>query len=121
MRIPHIETMRVKNFKAFKDSGLLKLAKINLIVGKNSAGKSSLMKAILGCSQTASERKVDSSDFRLVGMLTDLGTFKDTIHGKNENANFSISFGSQFVVWGLFYGVIYIYTEYIYMPIYVFC
>ena len=93
--MPHIDTMRVKNFKAFKDSGLLKLAKINLIVGKNSAGKSSLMKAILGCSQTASERKVDSSDFRLVGMLTDLGTFKDTIHGKNENANFSISFGIQ--------------------------
>ena len=90
-----MDTMRVKNFKAFKDTGLIKLAKINLIIGKNSAGKSSLMKAILGCSQTASERKVDSSDFRLVGMLTDLGTFKDTIHGKNENANFSISFGIQ--------------------------
>lgn len=90
-----MDTMRVKNFKAFKDSGLLKLAKINLIVGKNSAGKSSLMKAILGCSQTASERKVDSSDFRLVGMHTDLGTYKDTVHGNDENTNLSISFGIQ--------------------------
>lgn len=85
--------MKISNFKAFKDSKELDLRKINLIVGKNSAGKSSIIKAILGCSQTAREKKVDSSDFRLVGAHTDLGTFKDAIHGKNEKEIFSLSFG----------------------------
>ena len=47
----------------------------------------------MGCSQTASERKVDNSDFRLAGIHTDLGTFKDTIHGKDDKKTFSISFG----------------------------
>lgn len=88
-----INTIQLENFKAFKDSKCIKLGKINLVVGKNSAGKSSLMKSILGASQTARQRKVDNSDFRLVGDLADLGTFKDTIHGKEENSKFSISFG----------------------------
>ena len=88
-----ISNMQISNFKAFKDSKELDLRKINLIVGKNSAGKSSIIKAILGCSQTAREKKVDSSDFRLVGAHTDLGTFKDAIHGKNEKEIFSLSFG----------------------------
>ena len=85
--------MQISNFKAFKDSKELDLKKINLIVGKNSAGKSSIIKAILGCSQTAREKKVDSSDFRLVGSHTDLGTFKDAVHSNNEAKKFSISFG----------------------------
>jgi AAA15 family ATPase/GTPase len=89
----HISNMQISNFKAFKDSKELDLRKINLIVGKNSAGKSSIIKAILGCSQTAREKKVDSSDFRLVGAHTDLGTFKDAVHGKDETKKFSISFG----------------------------
>jgi len=88
-----ISNMQISNFKAFKDSKELDLRKINLIVGKNSAGKSSIIKAILGCSQTAREKKVDSSDFRLVGAHTDLGTFKDAVHGKDETEKFSISFG----------------------------
>ena len=90
-----INTIQLENFKAFKNSKCIKLAKINLVVGKNSAGKSSLVKSILGASQTARERKMDNSDFRLVGDLADLGTFKDTIHGKEENSKFSISFGIQ--------------------------
>ena len=34
-----IDNIRIKNFKAFKDTGSVKLTKLNLVVGKNSAGK----------------------------------------------------------------------------------
>ena len=88
-----ISSIRLENFKAFKDTGNIGLAKINLVVGKNSAGKSSLVKAILACSQTSSEKKVDNSDLRLVGNYTDLGTFSDVVYGKDDSKSFSIHFG----------------------------
>lgn len=39
-----IESIRLRNYKAFEDTGLLKIAPVTLIMGKNSSGKSSLIK-----------------------------------------------------------------------------
>ena len=41
-----MESLHIKNFKNFKELTIEKLGKVNLIVGKNNVGKSSLLEAI---------------------------------------------------------------------------
>ena len=86
-------SIRLKNFKAFADTGTIRLRKLNLVVGKNSAGKSSILKAILASSQTCKEKKVEGSDLRLVGEHVDLGTFSDIIHNQASGNQFSVCYG----------------------------
>ena len=88
-----IDSIRLRNFKAFQDTGTLPLKRITLLVGKNSAGKSSLIKSILGASQTSRQTSPDDSYFRLVGDYTNLGTYTDTVYENNPNSDFSIEFG----------------------------
>jgi len=91
---PHalITSIRLENFKAFIDTGRIPLKPITLLVGKNSAGKSSLIKAILGASQTSRQPRLDNSYFRLIGDYTNLGTYRDTVHGNDIKTNFSVGF-----------------------------
>jgi len=93
VRTPKIDSIRLENFKAFRDTGTIILKPITLLVGKNSAGKSSFIKALLAASQTVRQEQTDNSDFRLIGDYTNLGTFGDTIHGNDITANFSMHFG----------------------------
>tara|TARA_B100001094_G_scaffold50051_1_gene45570 strand:+ start:1109 stop:2584 length:1476 start_codon:yes stop_codon:yes gene_type:complete len=92
---PLIDSIRLENFKAFQDTGTIPLKKITLLVGKNSAGKSSLIKGILASAQTARQDSQDNSIFRLVGPLTNLGTFKDTVFQNKKEGEFSIQFGKS--------------------------
>jgi AAA15 family ATPase/GTPase len=87
-----ITSIRLENFKAFIDTGNIPLKPITLLVGKNSAGKSSLIKAILAASQTARQAKLDNSYFRLIGDYTNLGTYGDTVYGNDTTTNFSVGF-----------------------------
>ena len=41
-----MKSLHIKNFKNFKELTIDKLRKVNLIVGKNNVGKSSLLEAI---------------------------------------------------------------------------
>jgi predicted ATPase len=74
--------LRIKNFKAWKDTGPVPLAPLTVIFGANSAGKSSLGHLLLALQQTAR-----STDRRRAlhlgdpGSLIDLGTFSDCLHG----------------------------------------
>jgi predicted ATPase len=87
-----ITSIRLEKFKAFIDTGTIPLKPITLLVGKNSAGKSSLIKAILAASQTARQARLDDSYFRLIGDFTNLGTYGDTVHGNDTTTNFSVEF-----------------------------
>lgn len=86
--------MRIQNFKAWKDTGDIRLAPLTVIFGANSAGKSSLGHLMLALKQTAA-----SSDRRRPlhlgdsGALIDLGTFTDCIHGHNAKASMHFSLG----------------------------
>lgn len=77
-----LTSFHLKNFKAWKDTGPIRLAPLTVIFGANSAGKSSLGHLLLALKQTAlsTDRKRalhlgDSST------LIDLGTFADCMHG----------------------------------------
>ena len=74
--------IQIKNFKAWQDTGPIRLAPLTVIFGTNSSGKSSLGHLLLGLKQTVqmSDRK------RALHMgdensLIDLGTFEDCLFG----------------------------------------
>ncbi|WP_419776150.1 AAA family ATPase, partial [Mixta mediterraneensis] len=42
----HLETLRIKNYKSFKEDQTVAFGRCNMIVGKNGSGKSNLLNAI---------------------------------------------------------------------------
>ena len=74
--------LHIKNFKAWKDTGPIRLAPLTVIFGANSAGKSSLGHLLLALQQTA--RSTDRKRVLNLGdssSMIDLGTFADCLHG----------------------------------------
>lgn len=79
--------LRIKNFKAWQDTGSLRMAPLTIIFGANSAGKSSLGHLLLGLKQTAlltdRRRALHLGDAH---SQIDLGTFADCLHGHDLSA-----------------------------------
>src|SRR5690606_13205148 len=79
--------LHIKNFKAWKDTGPIRLAPLTVIFGANSAGKSSLGHLLLGLKQTSlltdRHRALHLGDSN---SLIDLGTFADCLHGHDLKA-----------------------------------
>jgi predicted ATPase len=86
--------LHLKNFKAWKDTGLIRLAPLTVIFGANSAGKSSLGHLLLALKQTAlsSDRK-RALHLGDASTQIDLGTFADCLHGHDlaNSLDFSLS------------------------------
>lgn len=84
--------LHIKNFKAWKDTGKVKLAPLTVIFGANSAGKSSLGHLLLALKQTAlltdRKRALHLGD---MNSPIDLGTFKDCLYGHDVLAQLSFS------------------------------
>jgi predicted ATPase len=86
--------MRIQNFKAWRDTGKIRLAPITVFFGANSAGKTSLLQFLLMLKQTA-----ESPDRRRVlhlgdsYSLVDLGNFKDIAfrHTTDKPLSFALS------------------------------
>ncbi|NIY98553.1 MAG: DUF3696 domain-containing protein [Oceanospirillaceae bacterium] len=74
--------LQVKNFKAWKDTGPIRLAPLTVVFGGNSSGKSSLGHLLLAMKQTTqiSDRK-RALHLGDESSLIDLGTFTDCIYG----------------------------------------
>ncbi len=84
--------LHLKNFKAWKNTGSIRLAPLTVIFGANSAGKSSLGHLLLALKQTAlstdRKRALHLGD---TSTLIDLGTFADCMH-EHDLTN-SLEFG----------------------------
>lgn len=86
--------LHIKNFKAWKDTGRIRLAPLTVIFGANSAGKSSLGHLLLALQQTA--RSTDRKRALHLGdtsSLIDLGTFKDCLHGHDLTQSLDFEMG----------------------------
>ena len=86
--------LRIQNFKAWRDTGPVRMAPLTVIFGTNSAGKSSLGHLLLALKQTA--RLTDRKRALHLGDLKsdiDLGTFADCIHNHELNAKLSFTLG----------------------------
>jgi len=86
--------LRIKNFKAWKDTKDIRLAPLTVIFGANSAGKSSLGHLLLALQQTASSadrrRALNLGDGT---SLIDLGTFADCLHAHDLQREMSFELG----------------------------
>jgi len=89
--------LRIKNFKAWRDTGTLRLAPLTVLFGANSAGKTSLLQLLLLLKQTAEspdrKRPLQLGDEK---KLVDLGTFEEILHGHDLKA--SLDFDIEFTV-----------------------
>ena len=89
-----LKTLRIQNFKGWKDTGKIKLSPITLFFGANSSGKSSIGQFLMMLKQTA-----ESSDRKSVFFLgsnnshVQLGSYQDVIfqHDLDNDINFSYS------------------------------
>ena len=89
-----LKTLRIQNFKGWKDTGEIKLSPITLFFGANSSGKSSIGQFLMMLKQTA-----ESSDRKSVFFLgsnnshVQLGSYQDVIfqHDLDNDINFSYS------------------------------
>jgi predicted ATPase len=74
--------LQLKNFKGWKDSGEIKLARLTVLFGTNSAGKTSIPQLLLLLKQTAEspdrQRALQLGDGRTI---VDAGTYDDAVHG----------------------------------------
>jgi AAA15 family ATPase/GTPase len=75
---PIIYSIFVKNFKSLKNTGVLNLKPITLLVGPNSSGKTALLQTILVLKQTLESRNIEAP-LVLRGKYVDLSSFKDIV------------------------------------------
>jgi AAA15 family ATPase/GTPase len=76
-----LKSLRIKNFKAWKDTGEIRLAPLTVLFGANSAGKSSIGHLIQALKQTAeSTDRYRSLHIGDQNSPIDLGTFEDCLH-----------------------------------------
>ena len=78
--------LRFRNFKAWQDSGDIRLAPLTVLFGANSAGKTSIPQLLLLLKQTAEspdrQRALQLGDSR---SLVDLGTYDDVVHNNDTS------------------------------------
>jgi predicted ATPase len=84
--------LRIQNFKAWQDTGEVRLAPITVLFGSNSSGKSSLSQFLLMLQQTAQspdrQRVLHTGDAQTP---VDLGTFRDIAFGHDERREIDFS------------------------------
>lgn len=91
-----LTSLHVKNFKAWKDTGSMRLAPLTVIFGANSAGKSSLGHLLLALKQTV--LSADRKRPLLLGddnALIDLGTFVECLHNHDLRQSLEFELGWQ--------------------------
>ena len=89
--------LRLNNFRGFLDQEF-NFSRVNILIGENSAGKSSILKFLLAVRQSFVFSDNRSSNFTFSGESTDLGNYKGTIfnHDVRRNLGFGFEFGREY-------------------------
>lgn len=89
-----IRSIRLYNFRAFKDSGPIPLRELTCLVGRNSSGKSSLLNALLLLRQSVEERPVGTAFPQLLlnGATYEAGTYEDVVHNHRTDEEIGFAF-----------------------------
>lgn len=85
-----ITSFRVKNLRSIRDSGDIRLAKINIFVGKNSAGKSTLLRTLPLLRQSV--ERPTKGPILWFGRLVDFGSYQNAVNAANKQAGVELSF-----------------------------
>jgi predicted ATPase len=88
--------LRIQNFKAWRDTGDIRLAPLTVLFGTNSGGKTSIPQLLLLLKQTAEspdrQRALHLGDSRT---LADVGTFDDIVHNHDLSRPVAFSLAWQ--------------------------
>lgn len=79
----------LNNFRSYNNQQF-DFKRINILIGENSGGKSSLIKSLLSLKQTI--ENPDASNWILNGKYADLGNFKETVRNHDESQPISFKF-----------------------------
>jgi predicted ATPase len=101
-----IKKIRIRNFKAFQDSGEIEIKPITVLIGANSSGKSSIMQALLVLRQTMESRDTEVP-LHVVGDYVDLGSYVDCVYqhriAEKHQAFLSLDFALELGLSGAFW------------------
>lgn len=95
-----IRSLRVTNFKSIADTGDLPMGRINLLVGANNVGKSSLLMAIYSLQEGSSSLgttdetiRIGAADAELIGTVEAVseGPWKDRVEPDTNQSNFALA------------------------------
>lgn len=92
----NLKKLSLSNFKRFESESFDLNPPINILVGPNSSGKSSIIKSLLALKQTASSSN-ENEVLSAQGEYVDLGTYKDYVfdHSIDRNISIKIDFASE--------------------------
>lgn len=85
-----LKSLKLTNFRAFKSVGL-EFSKLNIFLGPNNSGKSSIISAINLIAQNAKPGR-RAGGFTLNGAYSDLGTFYDVVYAHKPGSRFGLEF-----------------------------
>ncbi len=86
--------IRLKNFKAFRDTGSLEIAPLTVLTGQNSSGKSAILRAMMALRQTVESRD-QSTAFVSTGEYVNLGTFEELAFKHDVKSSVGFHFVSK--------------------------
>lgn len=77
-----LKSLGVENFKAFKENSVIDFKKINVLLGPNSSGKSSYLKALLTINNTLKSKESEPA----LNLNDQIGGFRSIVHGKSSDS-----------------------------------
>ena len=83
-----IKQIQIERFKNLRDSGILKLGRVNMLAGANGCGKSSFCQVLLTLAQTWREGGMNS--LLPKGVFKNLGTFDDIHYAYTDDGSIDI-------------------------------
>ena len=89
-----LTNIRLRNFKAFRDTGNIPIAPLTVLTGPNSSGKSAIIRAMMALRQTVEGRDQNTA-FVPTGPYVDLGTFEDFVFKREKKSSVSIDVVSK--------------------------
>ena len=85
-----MQCISVKNLRSLKDTNDVKIKNLNLFLGGNSSGKSTLLRLFPLIKQSSERNK--TSPILWFGRFVDFGSFKDSVYLNNDKNTIEISF-----------------------------
>ena len=87
-----LEAFRLQNFMGFADTDWIKLRPITLLFGRNSTGKSAILRALLLLRQSLSSLPEDGPFLFVADDGFDFGSYQDLVRDRNMDYEMSFWF-----------------------------
>lgn len=86
-----INSFQIKNLRSIQDSGVVELKKITVLVGRNSSGKSTILRALPLLRQSVEQRT--KGPILWYGRLVDFGDFRNAVREGDAARGITFGFG----------------------------